>query len=317
VNSGGVGTDNFSVRWSGQVKALASGTYTFYTNSDDGVRLTVNGVSLVNNWTDHGPTEDTGSIALTAGKLYTLVMEFYENGGGATAQLSYSGPGISKQVIPQAVLYPDSAPIIVTQPVGQSVEAGTTASFTVAASGSGNTYQWRKNSVNIAGATSATLSISPTIVGDAGSYSCIVSNGSGFAISNAATLSVSFTDTDGDGIQNSWETAFGLDPNSAADANLDKDGDGESNLEEFLAGTNPNDPNDYLKPTITKVANGWKIEFTAQTRKRYVLLWKAALSDPTWASLQVIAEQPGVRPIEVTDTSVNSTRFYRVATPGP
>jgi hypothetical protein len=71
----------------------------------------------------------------------------------------------------------------------------------------------------------------------------LISNGGGFATSNGATLTVTFTDTDGDGMQNAWETLYGLNPNSGADATLDKDGDGETNKEEFLAGTDPNNPN--------------------------------------------------------------------------
>ena len=40
-----IGADTFSVRWTGQVQAPFSGTYTFYTVSDDGVRLWVNGAA--------------------------------------------------------------------------------------------------------------------------------------------------------------------------------------------------------------------------------------------------------------------------------
>src|SRR4029077_12689455 len=47
-------------------------------------------------------------------------------------------------------------------------------------------------------------------------------------------------DSDGDGMHNSWERANGLDPNNAADANLDRDGDGASNKAEYLAGSDPN-----------------------------------------------------------------------------
>lgn len=50
-------------------------------------------------------------------------------------------------------------------------------------------------------------------------------------------------DNDHDGMHNSWESFYGLDPNYAGDAALDKDGDGASNLSEYLAGTNPNDRN--------------------------------------------------------------------------
>ena len=55
------------------------------------------------------------------------------------------------------------------------------------------------------------------------------------------------SDSDRDGIPNSWETANGLNPNSAADALLDSDGDGNSNRSEFLAGTDPQDPRSFFK----------------------------------------------------------------------
>ncbi len=99
-----VGEDNFSCRWTGQVEAAFTETYTFYTNSDDGVRLWVDGKRLINNWTDHGTTEDKGKIDLVAGNKYSIVMEMYENGGGAVAQLSWSSPRTPKQIIPAAAL---------------------------------------------------------------------------------------------------------------------------------------------------------------------------------------------------------------------
>src|SRR6185295_7275903 len=46
-------------------------------------------------------------------------------------------------------------------------------------------------------------------------------------------------DTDADGMPDSWETANGLNPNNAGDANLDPDADGETNLQEYLSGTDP------------------------------------------------------------------------------
>lgn len=49
-------------------------------------------------------------------------------------------------------------------------------------------------------------------------------------------------DNDGDGMHNSWEAAYGLNPNDSSDAALDKDGDGATNKVEYLAGTDPTDP---------------------------------------------------------------------------
>ncbi len=99
-----VGEDTFSARWTGEVEAAFTETYTFYTNSDDGIRLWIDGQQLVNNWTDHGTIENRGTIDLAAGSTYSLVMEYYENGGGAVAELRWSSPSTPKELIPQAAL---------------------------------------------------------------------------------------------------------------------------------------------------------------------------------------------------------------------
>jgi predicted phage baseplate assembly protein len=103
----GVASDTFSIRWSGWVQPSTSDNYTFFTTSDDGVRLWVDGQLLINNWTDHAPTENQSPpIALTAGHKYDIKLEYYERGGAATIRLSWSAPSVAKQVIPQARLYP-------------------------------------------------------------------------------------------------------------------------------------------------------------------------------------------------------------------
>ncbi|HEY8924029.1 MAG TPA: PA14 domain-containing protein, partial [Polyangia bacterium] len=103
---GVVAADNFSVRWTGQVEPRYTQTYTFYTVTDDGVRLWVDGQLVIDDWTDHGRTEDQGTIALTAGQKVDIRMEFYENNGNAVATLSWSSSSQAKQLIPQRRLYP-------------------------------------------------------------------------------------------------------------------------------------------------------------------------------------------------------------------
>ena len=100
----GVGADNFGALWTGSVIPTATETYTFYTTSDDGVKLWVNGQLLINNWTDHAPTENSATISLTAGQPYSIRMEMYERGGGAVAKLSWSSPSTSKSIIPSTAL---------------------------------------------------------------------------------------------------------------------------------------------------------------------------------------------------------------------
>jgi autotransporter-associated beta strand protein len=105
-----INTNHFVVRWTGQVQPFTTETYTFYTTTDDGVRLWVNGQLLIDKWIDQAPTDWSGSIALTANQKYGIVMEYYENAVGALAKLSWAFSGRSKEIIPQTQLYPVSVP---------------------------------------------------------------------------------------------------------------------------------------------------------------------------------------------------------------
>jgi len=101
-----VHVDNFSLRWTGQILAPVTGLYTFTTMSDDGIRLWVNGQQIINNWTAHAVTANSGTISLTAGVKYDIKLEFFEKGKLATVQLSWTYPGQQQQVIPQNALFP-------------------------------------------------------------------------------------------------------------------------------------------------------------------------------------------------------------------
>ena len=105
-----INTDYFSARWSGQVEAPVTGTYTFSTNTDDGVRLWVNGVLLIDDWNNHPAKLNTGSsIILSGGQKYDIRMDYYENVQGAVAQLLWTYPNQAQQIIPKIRLYPASS----------------------------------------------------------------------------------------------------------------------------------------------------------------------------------------------------------------
>jgi len=101
-----VTANNFSVRWTGEVSAQFTETYTFYTVTDDGLRLWVDGKLIIENWTLHGDTEDKGTIDLVAGRSYSVVLEYFENTSGATARLGWESPHTTKQIIPTYLLWP-------------------------------------------------------------------------------------------------------------------------------------------------------------------------------------------------------------------
>ena len=89
-----------------------------------------------------------------------------------------------------------AAPTITLQPVNVTVTAGSSASFTVTASGDAPiSYQWLKGGNNIVGATSSSFSITVASASDAGSYTVKVSNSAGSVTSSAATLTVNAAPT--------------------------------------------------------------------------------------------------------------------------
>src|SRR5262249_20376295 len=67
--------DNFSVRWTGQVQPQFTEDYTFYVNSDDGVRLWVDGRLIIDNWVNHVATENSATLPLTAGRNYDIRLD--------------------------------------------------------------------------------------------------------------------------------------------------------------------------------------------------------------------------------------------------
>ncbi|HTJ36341.1 MAG TPA: PA14 domain-containing protein [Dactylosporangium sp.] len=78
--------DQFSVRWT-RSETLAAGTYRLTATADDGVRVLVDGRTVLNGWVDQGPTTYTTDVPLAAGQ-HTVVVEYYEAFVGAT--VSYS-----------------------------------------------------------------------------------------------------------------------------------------------------------------------------------------------------------------------------------
>ncbi|MDX6694270.1 MAG: hypothetical protein QOF02_1873 [Blastocatellia bacterium] len=86
----------------------------------------------------------------------------------------------------------DQHPVINIHPSSQTVNAGQSVTFTVAASGATPlSYQWQRNGVNIGGATSSSYTIAAVTNADNGAqFRVVVSNSFGSVTSNSATLSV-------------------------------------------------------------------------------------------------------------------------------
>jgi len=130
----GMGADNFSVRWVGQVQPEFSEDYTFYTLTDDGAALKIdlkdgNGLqTIIDDPTYHGanPGDEKAGlpVTLTAGEKYNIVMEMFENGGDAAAMLRWESLSTPKQIIPQTQLYT----LTPAKPVGNVTDLSATNS---------------------------------------------------------------------------------------------------------------------------------------------------------------------------------------------
>jgi hypothetical protein len=115
VPAPGVQSEAFSVRWTGWVTAAYSEEYTFHTVSDDGVRLWVNEQLLIDNWTLHQATTDTGRIRLEVGQPVSIRMEYFEHTGNAVAKLRWSSVSQAESIVPSTALSP-SSPVPVPMP---------------------------------------------------------------------------------------------------------------------------------------------------------------------------------------------------------
>jgi glucose/arabinose dehydrogenase len=115
----GIGTDRFLARWT-RTASFTPGDYQFSVTADDGVRLFVDGAKVIDRWIDEGATTYTATLPLD-GAPHSIVMEYYESGGGAVAQLGIQRVGDLVPETPYHATYwnlPDGADIPPTIPSG-------------------------------------------------------------------------------------------------------------------------------------------------------------------------------------------------------
>ena len=324
--------------------------------------------------------------------------------------INSAGSALSETV----TLFVTTPPQISAHPQSQDVRAGMNATFSVVASGAGGlVYQWRSNSVDLAGVTNATYSITNAQLAHEGVYTVVVSDMNGSVVSLPATLrilvtpaftqqplsqtvlageTVMFTaaingnpppfgyglrklgtnltsfvsserqctftipnvttnhagswrivvtnaasvtpgvpstfailtvlaDTDGDGMPDTWETTYSLNPASPADAGGDADGDHMTNVEEYRAGTNPQDALSFLRIEAIEselaTTGSMRVSFLAVSNRTYTVEHRDSLLPGSWTRMPQVSPATTNRMVEMIDSppATISKRYYRLAIP--
>jgi hypothetical protein len=202
----GVNHDNISIRWTGKVQPAYSETYTFYTTSDDGIRLWINGQLLIDNFTFHAAIENSAAISLLGGQKYDIKLEYFNGCCDGTAMLKWASPSTPKAIVPQTQLYPDQFIACATNSSpadGATIGTQTTATLTwgaVATATAYDVYLW----TGATPPTSATATVATATYGASGlvagtlyNWYVVPKNASGSATGCAVSNKTTFTTAPG------------------------------------------------------------------------------------------------------------------------
>ena len=103
----GVPVDRFGARWTGTLTTPpVSGSYAFEVQSDDGARLWIDEVLVIDNWTGSGTS--SANVTLDASTSHLVRLDYRETGGTASVELRWTVPGSAKVPVPSSALSPDT-----------------------------------------------------------------------------------------------------------------------------------------------------------------------------------------------------------------
>ena len=200
----------------------------------------------------------------------TPVLAAADNGEQYSVAVSNPGGTVTSTGAVLTVSETSGAPVIVTQPISESVAIGTTATFTVDFTGSAPfSYQWYENGVAIPGATAAYFTTPVLASTDNGEgFSVTVSNSEGSTSSTVATLAVSPAGVDNTNASDTAITGFGTGPVPTG-----------SNLAFGQPATSFGNENGGL--TATNAVDG---NLTSR--------WSSSFVDPNWIQVDLGSVQP-------------------------
>ena len=173
---------SITINGSSSVNVGSTATYTCTATYSNGATKTVTPTWAISSGTSYASITSAGILTGKAAGTATIQAKYTDGGVTKTA---------TKNITVNAVVV---KPSITTQPKSQTVNEGSSVTFSVTASGTTPlSYQWYKGSSKISGATSASYKISSVKTSDEGSYKVTVSNSAGSVTSSVVTLTVNST----------------------------------------------------------------------------------------------------------------------------
>ena len=249
-------------------------------------------------------------------------VQYPDTGVFRVVAIDAEGRSVSSSEIPVTVAI---RPSILSPPQSVVAVAGDTVSFSVGALGQPLplVYRWRKNTAVILtltnDASQSTLVLTNVQAFHAGRYSVIVTNSIGASSASQDAILTVLSDADGDGLPDTWEQPYGLDPNHPGDGDTDLDHDGMTARAEWLAGTDPTQVASRLRLDAGVTAD-WKalLRFTAVSNHSYGLVFRLDPASPAYYTLTNLTAGVVDRVVEVIDPYPPvGSRFYQVVTPMP
>jgi hypothetical protein len=203
--------EEYGQRMHGYVIAPMTGNYTFWIASDDGGELHLSAddtparatlIASVSSWTAERewtkePNQESAPVRLEAGRAYYVAALMKEGGGSDNLAVRWrmpdgtdQAPMVATNLLPWGVTF--TAPAIATPPADTTAVEGAAVTFRVVLSTVGPVnYQWRRNDVDIPGATAAVFELTPVRLGDdLAQFRVHVANDKGAVTSSAAVLRV-------------------------------------------------------------------------------------------------------------------------------
>ena len=213
-------------------------------------------------------------------------------------------------------------PVIVQQPLSQSVLAGDNVTLSVSVTNTATlpiNYRWRRGGFTYTNLflNSRTSFLTLTnIQSSATNWSVFVTNvakPAGIA-SSTAYLTI-LADTNANGLPDVWEAAYGFGPGNPALRDADPDGDGLSNWQEYIAGTNPTNAASCLKLEALSNCGSATVTLEAIAGRTYSVFCTDGLEPSVWVKLADLPARSTNWIAAIPDPRASTNRFYRVVVP--